>query len=108
MATNFVDQLRSLPDEALGALNQLRPDHVVPVPSDISALAVRAQARASVARCLDGQDEFTLRILDAAPLTRAPDTARPSVDAILALAGDAAAGFGDRHQHVVLDQPAHR
>jgi Helicase conserved C-terminal domain len=92
MATNFVDQLRSLPDEALGALIQLRPDLVVPVPSDISALAVRAQARASVARCLDGLDEFTLRILDAARLTRTPDTALASVDAILAMAGDAAPG----------------
>ena len=53
MATTFVDQLRSLTDEALGALIQLRPDLVVPVPSDISALAVRAQSRGSVARCLD-------------------------------------------------------
>ena len=50
MASNFVDQLRALTDEALGALIQLRPDLVVPVPSDISALAARAQARGSVAR----------------------------------------------------------
>ena len=32
MATTFADQLRSLSDEALGALIQLRPDLVVPVP----------------------------------------------------------------------------
>ncbi|HEV8175630.1 MAG TPA: helicase-associated domain-containing protein [Actinoplanes sp.] len=88
MATNFVDQLRSLPDEALGALIQLRPDLVVPVPSDISALAVRAQSRGSVARCLDALDEFTLHILDAARLSRSPQTALTSVDAILALAVD--------------------
>jgi Helicase conserved C-terminal domain len=88
MATNFVDQLRSLPDEALGALIQLRPDLVVPVPSDISALAVRAQSRGSVARCLDALDEFTLHILDAARLSRSPQTALTSVDAILALAAD--------------------
>ncbi|HEU4348201.1 MAG TPA: hypothetical protein VFR35_10475, partial [Actinoplanes sp.] len=86
MATNFVDQLRALPDEALGALIQLRPDLVVPVPTDVSALAVRAQSRGSVARCLDGLDEFTLRILDAARLTRSPETALTSVDAILAMA----------------------
>jgi hypothetical protein len=86
MATTFVDQLRSLPDEALGALIQLRPDLVVPVPSDVSALAVRAQSRGSVARCLDTLDEFTLHILDAARLTRAPETALTSVDAILAMA----------------------
>ena len=101
MATTFADQLRSLSDEALGALIQLRPDLVVPVPADISALAVRAQSRGSVARCLDGLDEFTLRILDAARLSRdfrtpgfsAPSdegrTAVTSVDQILALAAGA-------------------
>ncbi|GAA4943602.1 helicase-associated domain-containing protein [Actinoplanes utahensis] len=91
MATTFADQLRSLPDEALGALIQLRPDLVVPVPADISALAVRAQSRNSVARCLDGLDEFALTILDAARLSRAADTALTSVDAILELAGTAPA-----------------
>ena len=91
MATTFADQLRSLPDEALGALIQLRPDLVVPVPADISALAVRAQSRNSVARCLDGLDEFTLTILDAARLSRSPDTALTSLDAILELAAAAPA-----------------
>ncbi|WP_430781108.1 helicase-associated domain-containing protein [Actinoplanes sp. G11-F43] len=86
MATTFADQLRSLTDEALGALIQLRPDLVVPVPADISALAVRAQSRNSVARCLDGLDEFTLTVLDAARLSRAADTALTSVDAIAELA----------------------
>jgi hypothetical protein len=90
MASNFVDQLRALSDDTLGALIQLRPDLVVPVPTDISALAVRAQARGSVARCLDGLDEFTLHILDAARLSRSPQTAMTSVDAIVALAGDEA------------------
>jgi hypothetical protein len=91
MATTFADQLRSLTDEALGALVRLRPDLVVPVPADVSALAVRAQSRGSVARCLDGLDEFTLQILDAARLSRAADSALTSVDAILALAGGTAA-----------------
>ena len=86
MATTFADQLRALSDEALGALIQLRPDLVVPVPADISALAVRAQSRGSVARCLDGLDEFTLQILDAARLSRGVETALTSVDAIVALA----------------------
>jgi hypothetical protein len=92
MATTFADQLRSLTDEALGALIQLRPDLVVPVPADVSALAVRAQSRGSVARCLDGLDEFTLQILDAARLSRSAETALTSVDAILALAGTGSAG----------------
>ena len=91
MATTFADQLRALTDEALGALVQLRPDLVVPLPADISALAVRAQSRGSVARCLDGLDEFTLRILDAARLSRSSETALTSVDAILELAGGVSA-----------------
>ncbi|MGX6604324.1 helicase-associated domain-containing protein [Micromonosporaceae bacterium Da 78-11] len=90
MATTFADQLRSLSDEALGALIQLRPDLVVPVPADVSALAVRAQSRGSVARCLDALDEFTLQILDAARLSRGVETALTSLDAILALAGGVA------------------
>ncbi|MEU8608707.1 hypothetical protein AB0C29_11980, partial [Actinoplanes sp. NPDC048791] len=86
MATAFADQLRSLTDDALGALIQLRPDLVVPVPSDVSALAVRAQSRGSVARCLDALDEFTLAVLDAARLSRAEETALTSVAAIVELA----------------------
>ncbi|XVU25867.1 helicase-associated domain-containing protein [Actinoplanes sp. CA-054009] len=91
MATTFADQLRSLTDEALSALIQLRPDLVVPVPADVSALAVRAQSRGSVARCLDGLDEFTLQILDAARLTRSAETALTSIGAIVELATGVAA-----------------
>ena len=91
MATTFADQLRALPDDALGALIALRPDLVVPVPADVSALAVRAQSRGSVARCLDTLDEFTLAVLDAARLSRSPETALTSVDAVLALAAAAPA-----------------
>ncbi len=70
MTTTLADHLRSLPDEALAALLRLRPDLVVPVPADLSALALRAQSRVSVARALDGFDQFTLEILDAARLSR--------------------------------------
>jgi hypothetical protein len=85
MATTFADHLRSLTDAALGELLRLRPDLVMPVPADLSALAVRAQSRVSVARALDGLDHFTLQILDAARLTRDPD-GTTSVDAVLAMA----------------------
>src|ERR1700754_1372198 len=85
----LVDHLRSLPDEALAALLRMRPDLVVPVPSDLSALALRAQSRISIARVLDGLDLFTLEILDAARLSRSRSDATTSVAAILALAGDA-------------------
>src|SRR5688500_6856286 len=84
--STLADHLRALPDEALAALFRLRPDLVVPVPTDLSALAVRAQSRVSVARALDGLDEFTLRILDAARLTRDPDHGETSTEAIITLA----------------------
>ncbi|PWR14451.1 hypothetical protein DKT69_16140 [Micromonospora sicca] len=86
MTTSLADQLRTLPDESLAALLQLRPDLVVPVPADISALAIRAQSRVSVARALDGLDQFTLQILDAARLTRDPESGSTATDAILAMA----------------------
>nr|MDT0660158.1 helicase-associated domain-containing protein [Micromonospora sp. DSM 115978] len=92
MTTTLADRLRSLPDDALAALLRLRPDLVVPVPTDMAALAVRAQSRMSVARALDGLDEFTLLILDAARLTRESETGHTSVDAILGFAGPAPRG----------------
>ncbi|MDQ7910553.1 helicase-associated domain-containing protein [Phytohabitans sp. ZYX-F-186] len=92
MATTLAEHLRSLPDRALAALLQLRPDLVMPVPADLSALAVRAQSRVSVARALDGLDQFTLQVLDAVRLTREPDDGTTSVDAVLAMAkGETAA-----------------
>ncbi|MFJ6955059.1 hypothetical protein ACISRB_26920, partial [Micromonospora aurantiaca] len=85
MTTSLADHLRALPDESLAALLQLRPDLVVPVPADVSALALRAQSRVSVARALDGLDQFALQILDAARLTRGHEGAT-STDQILAMA----------------------
>ncbi|MFG1953146.1 helicase-associated domain-containing protein [Micromonospora sp. NPDC048830] len=86
MTTSLADHLRTLPDESLAALLQLRPDLVVPVPADVSALAVRAASRVSVARALDGLDQFTLQILDAARLTRDPADGVTSTEAVLAMA----------------------
>ncbi|SCL17124.1 helicase-associated domain-containing protein [Micromonospora inyonensis] len=86
MTTSLADHLRTLGDEALAALLARRPDLVVPVPADLSALAVRAQSRVSVARALDGLDQFTLQILDAARLTRRPDGGGTSVETVLAMA----------------------
>ncbi|MEV0713504.1 helicase-associated domain-containing protein [Asanoa sp. NPDC050611] len=81
----LVDQFRSLPDEALAALLRMRPDLVVPVPSDLSALALRAQSRMSIARVLDGFDRFTLEILDAARLSRGQSDGTTSLEAIFTL-----------------------
>lgn len=91
MGTTLADHLRSLPDDGLRVLIELRPDLVVPVPADLSALAVRVQSRLSVARALDGLDQFTLEVLDALRLTRTAD-GTTSVDAVLALTTTAAAG----------------
>ncbi|TDC41625.1 helicase-associated domain-containing protein [Micromonospora sp. KC213] len=85
MTTSLADHLRALPDESLAALLQLRPDLVVPVPADVTALAVRAESRVSVARALDGLDQFTLQVLDAARLTRRPEDGTSSTDAVLAI-----------------------
>jgi hypothetical protein len=86
MTISLADHLRTLPDESLAALLQARPDLVVPVPADVSALALRAQSRVSVARALDGLNQFTLAILDAARLTRSPDDGTTSTEAVLAMA----------------------
>lgn len=86
MPTTLADHLRALSDDALVELLRRRPDLVVPVPADLSALAMRAQSRVSVARALDGLDEFTLRILDAVRLARSGENAEASVASVLALA----------------------
>ncbi|MGI5245823.1 helicase-associated domain-containing protein [Dactylosporangium sp. CA-139066] len=81
--TSLADHLRALPDEELAALIRLRPDLVIPPPSDFSALAHRAQSRVAVARALDALDQFTLEILDALRYTRVGHVS--SVEAVLAL-----------------------
>ncbi|MGC9669076.1 helicase-associated domain-containing protein [Planosporangium sp. 12N6] len=88
MAVTLADHLRALPDPDLAALIALRPDLVVPVPGDISALALRAQSRLSAARALDGLDRFTLEVLDAVRLTRDPETGVTSVEAVLLRTGE--------------------
>jgi XPB/Ssl2-like helicase family protein len=86
MGPTLADHLRALSDDGLAALVSLRPDLVVPVPADLSALAVRAQSRLSVARALDGLDRFTLEVLDGVRLSRCGDHDNvTSVEAVLAL-----------------------
>ncbi len=85
MGTTFAEHLRALPDDGLAALLALRPDLVVPVPADLSALATRAQTRVSAARALDPLDRFTLEILDALRLAREEDGST-SIEAVLGFA----------------------
>lgn len=85
MATTLADHLRTLPDHDLGALLRRRPDLVVPVPADVSALAARAQSRLSVARALDSLDRFTLEILDGLRLGDDADGATASLSTLLSM-----------------------
>src|SRR2546423_5782697 len=95
MSLTLAEYLRALPDGGLSALVAARPDLVLPVPADMSALAVRAQSRLSVARALDGLDRFTLEILDGVRLAcggAEPVAAAAVVALAVAGSGDAAAG----------------
>lgn len=91
MASTFTNLVRSLPDEELTALLRARPDLLVPVPADLSALAARAQSRLSVTRLVDQLNRFQLEILDALRLTRDPDGVT-SLDQVLAIAAAQPAG----------------
>ena len=73
-ARSFADDIRarSVPD--LAALLQARPDCARPEPSDLSALAARAQTRASVQRALEGLNAHELRLLEAV-IVVGPDAA---------------------------------
>jgi len=73
MTASLTDHLRALPDTGLAALIRLRPDLVVPPPTDLAGLAARIQSRLSVTRAVDRLDRFTLQILDALRLTRDAD-----------------------------------
>src|SRR4051794_41670210 len=70
------DELRSRPDAALAALLRDRPDLAVPLPTDLSALGVRAAGRLSVQRALDGLDTPALQVLEV--LAVLPEPAAPA------------------------------
>src|ERR1700731_2704386 len=88
MSSKLAEHLRALPDDGLAAFLRLRPDLVVPVPTDISALAARAQSRVSVVRALDTLDQFTLEVLYGLRLGR-DDDGNASVERLLTLTAEA-------------------
>src|SRR3954451_6102675 len=98
--TTLAEHLRALPDDELAALIRLRPDLVIPPPSDFSALAHRAQSRVAVARALDALDQFTLEILDALRYTRVGHGS--SVESVLALT--AQSGVGGARVRAAIDR----
>src|SRR4051812_28480434 len=99
MTSKLADHLRALPDDGLGALLQLRPDLVVPVPADIGALAGRVQGRVSVARVLDGLDQFTLEVLDGLRVVR-DASGSAAVSRLLALTAEAGIDAATVHEAV--------
>lgn len=69
---SYTDHLRSLDDEALIALLQLRSDLTNPVPSDIASLAVRASSIPSLVRAVDSLNKWQLQVLEAAAVLSEP------------------------------------
>ncbi|MFD6095230.1 helicase-associated domain-containing protein [Nocardiopsis flavescens] len=61
----FTSWLRERSDAELAALLSVRPDLGRPLPDGIGALAARATSRNTVLRALEGQDAFTLQVLEA-------------------------------------------
>src|SRR5262245_25202648 len=102
MTTKLADHLRALADDRLAALIRLRPDLVVPVPSDLSALAARAQTRVSVARALDGLDQFTLEVLEGLRFLGDRDGV-VTVEALLTLTAGTDTGAGTTEVRAALD-----
>src|SRR5262245_47810018 len=87
MTSTLTEHLRALTDDGLGALLRARPDLVVPPVSDLAALASRVNGRASVARALDGLDQFTLEVLDGLRLVRGRDGSA-AVETLYAMAAE--------------------
>jgi hypothetical protein len=61
---SLAEALRGLPDADLVFLLRERPDLGVPLPPDLTSLAVRAASRASVQRVLDGLTSPELQVVD--------------------------------------------
>ena len=72
MSQSFADELRARSDESLEALFSARTDLINPVPSDITALAARANSVPSVLRARDALTRFEYDVLTAAALCDEP------------------------------------
>lgn len=62
---SFTEELRQRSDEEIIALFSSRPDLISPVPSDLMALAARANSSPSLMRARESLDRFRLNILTA-------------------------------------------
>ncbi|ARQ70099.1 helicase-associated domain-containing protein [Streptomyces marincola] len=68
----LADELRSRSDAELAGLLRARADLLSPLPGDLSQLATRAGARASVLRALDRLDTFALQTAEALAIAPQP------------------------------------
>ena len=62
---SFTEELRNRSDDQIKALFSLRPDLFSPVPTDLTALAARANSAPSLIRACESLDKFRLNILTA-------------------------------------------
>ena len=62
---SFTEELRNRSDDQIMALFSLRPDLISPVPTDLMALAARANSAPSLLRARESLDRFRLDILTA-------------------------------------------
>ncbi|MEJ3656873.1 helicase-associated domain-containing protein [Actinomycetes bacterium KLBMP 9759] len=88
MPTTLVEWLRAQPDEMLATLMRLRPDLVVPPPTDFGKLAARADVRASVSRSCDDLDTVSLVVLEALVIAGADSAPVPRAEVARLLGPD--------------------
>jgi hypothetical protein len=69
---SFAEELRSRGDKALAELFAARPDLLTPVPSDISALAARANSQPSLFRARDQLTQWEFDVLTAMAILPEP------------------------------------
>jgi hypothetical protein len=103
---SLADQLRSWPDERLGALLDARPDLAAPAPQDSSQLAGRAGTRASVLRALDLLNRLELTVLDALVALGSRAPAEAVVAAVHAPPERAEAALAHLHDLALVWGPA--
>jgi len=89
-AISFTEELRNRSDDEIKALFSLRPDLISPVPTDVMALAARANSAPSLLRARETLDKFRLDILTAIcsldePISLQQVTAVTSAEAVSAI-----------------------
>ena len=69
---SFAEELRGRDDKAIAQLFAARPDLLTPVPSDVSALATRANSQPSLFRARDALNQWQFDVLTAMAILTEP------------------------------------